>query len=216
MFYTAKQKQVLHVTWPRAWIPVAISLCHRSSVKCCQQWCWGVSSYSQEHKGTCFPKGPNPAHPTVCAAWWELVGQLSPSFSFPLTSVFLFTYLLPPHLMQTLISTSCVLVQWSDLPEATWQDMNSPGSPPASCSLLIRRRYAEVLVAGLSIPTLFPTSHASFPLPQATAIARCGGLRNMYTTTQDAILGNVWGGRMGEWDRTRGQGLSTFLGNKQS
>lgn len=141
-----------------------------------------MSSYKQELKDAWIPRGPNQTHPTVCAAWWELVGQLSPSLSFPLTSVFLSTYLWPPHSMQTLISTSCA--QWNDLPEATWQDMNSAGPPPASCGLLIRRRSAGVLVAGLSFPTLFPTSHASFPLPQATPIARCWGLRNMYATTQ--------------------------------
>lgn len=36
------------------------------------------------------------------------------------------------------------------------------------------------------------------------------GLENL-----DAILGHIGGGGMGEWDRTRGQGLSTFRGNKQ-
>lgn len=36
-----------------------------------------------------------------------------------LTSVFLSTYLWPPWLDATLISTSCVLAQWSDLHEAT-------------------------------------------------------------------------------------------------
>lgn len=56
-----------------------------------------------------FPK--NQVHSTVYAAWWELVGQLSPSLLFPLTSVFLSAYLWPPHSMQTLISTSCALVQ---------------------------------------------------------------------------------------------------------
>lgn len=121
----------------------------------------------------------------------------------------------PPHSMQTLISTSCA--QWNDLPEATWQDMNSAGPPPASCSLLIRRRCAGVLVAGLSFPVLFPTSHASFPLPQAIPIAWCWGLRNMYATTQAwtpfwgtfEVVG--WGSGAGQ----RVKRLSTFLGNKQ-
>lgn len=174
----------------------------------------------QKIKGSRFPKGFNWAHPKVCAAWWELVGHLYPSLSFPLTSVFLSTYLWPSHSMQTLISTSCVLAQWNDLPEATWQGMNSLGPSPASCSLLIRRHCARVVVSGLSIPTLFPTSHASFPLPRATAIARCVGLRNMYATTQAWRTGCHSGlhlrWRIGEKNGTRGQGLSTFLGNKQS
>lgn len=189
MFLTAKHKQVLHLTWSRAWISAAIS--QTSARQCGADLLQDIASNDvkvcphihKNKKGWRFPKGFNWAHPSVCAAWWELVGQFSPSLSFPLTSVFLSTYLWPSHSMQTLISTSCVLAQWNDLPEATWQGMNSSGPSPASCSLLIRRHCARVM-AGLSIPTLFPTSHASFPLPRATEIARCMGLRNMYATTQ--------------------------------
>lgn len=111
--------------------------------------------------------------PTICTARWELVGQSSSSLSFPLTSAFLSTYLCPPRSMQALISTSCALAQGNNLPEATWQAMNSPSPPSASCSPLICERCTGVPAAGLSIATLFPTSHASFPLPQVTVIGRC-------------------------------------------
>lgn len=107
--------------------------------------------------------------------------------------------------MQTLISTSCVLAQWNDLPETTWQDMNSPVPPPVSCSLLIRRRCAGVLVAGLSIPTLFPTSYVSIPLPRAAVIAMCGGLRNMYATTQAWRTGHHSGHHFRWWNEGVGQ-----------
>lgn len=114
---------------------LAVEMCNRSTIN--MLWivlprCVANGTY----KGQDFPKTP------VCAAWWELAGQLSPSFYFPLTSIFLSTYLWPPYTMQTLISTSCALAQRNDLPKATWQAMNSPGLPPASCSLQIRRPSA--------------------------------------------------------------------------
>ena len=154
----------------------------------------------------------------------SLVGTSGPAVPLPLlplTSVFLSSYLWPPHLMQTLISTSCVLVQWNDLPQATWQDMNSVGPPPASCSLLIRRCCAGFPVAGLSFPTLFPTSHASFPLPLAKAIARCWGLRNMWATASGlenwtpfwASFEVVGLGVGGAWQEGRGRPNSKATNN---
>lgn len=135
-----------------------------------------------------------------------------PHLYFPLTSVFLSTYLTSPLDANTNQHFMCP-VQWNDLPEATWQDMNSPGPPPASCRLLIRRRCAGVLVAGLSIPTPFPTSHASFPTPPLSYsdskvwgvekhVYHHSGLENL-----DAILGNIWGGGTGEWNKDKRAGV---------
>lgn len=114
---------------------------------CCQKW------HQQEQKGTRFSKDSTKC--MICLG--SLVGTYGPTVSppstSPLTSVFLSTYLSTPHSMQTLISTSCVLVQQNDLPEATWQDMNFTGPAPASCRPLIRRCcVGVVVVAWLSLP----------------------------------------------------------------
>lgn len=100
--------------------------------------------------------------------------------SSPSLFPFLFSYLWPARSMQTLISTACASVQWNDLPKATWKSHEL--SRPGSCNPLIRERCAWALEHGLSDSTLFPTSHASSPLPWVTEIERCWGLRNMYAT----------------------------------
>lgn len=58
-------------------------------------------------------------------------GPVAISPCFPLTSVFLSTYLTSLLDANTNQHFMCP-VQWNDLPEATWQDMNSPGPPPAT------------------------------------------------------------------------------------
>lgn len=80
-------------------------------------------------------------------------------------------------------------VEWPPLkqPDKTWT-LRSDLLPPAASWYV--GAVQGLLVAGLSTPILFPTSHASFPLPRATVIARCGGLRN---NTQFGELNDILG-----------------------
>lgn len=181
----------------------------------CQLWCQGDASYTQEQEGRRYSQRTETEHTLQCVG---LVGTSGPVVPLPL---------LPPDICLPLhLSLASPLdantkqhfmrpgaVKWPPWGNLTRHEL----SRPASRCLLIRRRCAGVLVAGLSIPTPFPTSHASSPLPEATAIARCGGWETCIPPLRpgelDALLGKFWGGGM-EWDWTRGQGFSTFLGNK--
>lgn len=140
-------------------------------------------------------KGPKPAHPPVCVdSGNQWAGPSTPPSScFPLTSVFLSTYLTSLLHANTNQHFMCP-AQWNDLPEAIWQ------GPPPAAPPVIRRRCAGVPVAGLSVLTPFPTSHASL------LIASVGGLRNLCAAAR-AWTTSCQGRRVG-WEQAVGVGKS--------
>lgn len=145
---------------------------------------------------------------TVC----ETVGTSGPPFHFPLTSVFLSTYLLTSPLDATTNQHFMCPAQWNELPEATWQGTNSQDHLLPS-PRMIRRGCPRVPTSRVILPN--PVSHF-------TCLPVIAGCRSWETCIPPLMLGesnvipcNIWGGESREWDRTEGQGSSTFLDNKQ-